>query len=139
MIQNPANSGNAGESLHPFFDDVIGSGDSYLDITGTEEEIDAAYNLSLKADATIFIGLGSIVEYGADAVLFVKLCNPRDYRNEWTFDSSVSYTNNNFLGYGSPNFIVTKTSSTSLRISTTTSWVTFGDTGAAFNGYSVKF
>lgn len=139
MIVNPANSGNAGESLHPFFDDVIGSGDSYLDITGTEEEIDAAYNLSLKADATIFIGLGSIVEYGADAVLFAKLCNPRDYRNEWTFDSSVSYTNNNSLGYGSPDFIVEKTSSTSLRISTTTSWGTFGDTGVAFNGYSIKF
>lgn len=139
MIVNPANSGNAGESLHPFFDDINGSGDSYLDITGTAEEIDAAYNLSLKADATIFIGLGSFVEYGADAVLFVKLYNPRDYRNKWTFDSSVSYTNNNSLGYGSPDFVVEKTSSTSLRISTTASWVTFGDTGAVFNGYSVKF
>ena len=72
-------------------------------------------------------------------MLFAKLCNPRDYRNEWTFDSSVSYTNNNSLGYGSPDFIVEKTSSTSLRISTTTSWVTFGDTGVAFNGYSIKF
>lgn len=139
MIVNPANSGNAGESLHPFFDDVFGSGDSYLDITGTEEEIDAAYNLSLKADATIFIGLGSIVKPRANAVLFAKLYNPRDYRNEWTFDSSVSYTNNNSLSYGSPDFIVTKTSSTSLRISTTTSWITFGDIGAVTKGYSVKF
>lgn len=139
MIVNPVNSGSAGESLHPFFDDVIGSGDSYLDITGTEEEIDAAYNLSLKADATILIGLGSIIKYGANAILFVKLYNPGNYRNEWKFDSSVSYTNNNSLAYGSLTFIVEKTSSTSLRISTTASWAVFYEDGSIYTRYTVKF
>lgn len=140
MIVNPANSGNAGESLHPFFDDVIGSGDTYLDITGTAEEIDAAYNLSLKDDTTISIGFCSTPSYGRRAVLFAMLQDPKTvYPNRWVFDAPTVYTLDGYLGYGVPNFTVEKTSATSLRISTTASWAVFYKGDSIYTRYAVKF
>lgn len=140
MIVNPANSGNAGESLHPFFDDINGSGDTYLDITGTAEEIDAAYNLSLKADATISIGLCDTPNYGEQAVLFAMLQDPKTfYPNRWVFSSSTVYTRDGNLAYGGLTFTVEKTSATSLRISTTASWVVFYKDDSIHTRYAVKF
>ena len=140
MIVNPANSGNAGESLHPFFDDINGSGDTYLDITGTAEEIDAAYNLSLKDDTTISIGLCGTPNYGEQAVLFAMLQDPKTvYPNRWVFNAPTVYTRDGNLGYGGPNFTVEKTSATSLRISTTASWAVFYKDDSIYTRYAVKF